>query len=88
MLEQKLKIKNKSGLHARPASMIVREATKFSSDISIIKDANVYNARSIMNVMSMGAKYEEEIILKVSGVDEKEAISTIARLIEDGFGEV
>ncbi|MCC5910233.1 MAG: HPr family phosphocarrier protein [Clostridiaceae bacterium] len=87
MLEKNIAIKNASGIHARPASMLVKEAAKFSADIIIVKNDSEYNAKSIMNVMSMGAKHGDEIKIKVSGSDEKEALEAITTLVEGGFGE-
>ncbi|NLM04807.1 MAG: HPr family phosphocarrier protein [Clostridiales bacterium] len=87
MLEKVIEIKNKSGIHARPASMLVREASKYKSDITIIKGNSELNAKSIMNVMGMGAKCGDEITIRVSGEDEKLAFKEIVDLIERGFDE-
>lgn len=87
MLEKTVTVKNKSGIHARPASMLVREASKFKSDIIIVKGTSELNAKSIMNVMGMGARCGDEITIKVSGEDEKLAFKEIIDLIERGFDE-
>jgi len=87
MLEKTVTVKNKSGIHARPASMLVREASKFKSDIIIVKGTSELNAKSIMNVMGMGARCGDEITIKVSGEDEKLAFKEIVDLIERGFDE-
>lgn len=87
MLEKKIAIKNATGIHARPASLLVKEATRFKSDCFIIKGDKEYNCRSIMSIMGMGAKQGDEVILKVSGEDEQEAFEAISDLIERGFDE-
>ncbi|MCC5910693.1 MAG: HPr family phosphocarrier protein [Clostridiaceae bacterium] len=83
MLQKKVVIKNESGLHARPASLLVREATKYKSEIFILKEGNEYNCKSIMNVMSMVAKKGQELTLKVEGSDEKEALEGLYNLLEN-----
>ncbi|AOY76327.1 HPr family phosphocarrier protein [Clostridium formicaceticum] len=87
MLEKLMTIKNKTGIHARPAGKLVKEASKFQSDIVIIKSDSEFNAKSIMNVMSMGARMGEKVTVRVSGEDEKEAFDAIVDLIERGFDE-
>ncbi|WP_026478025.1 HPr family phosphocarrier protein [Alkaliphilus transvaalensis] len=83
MLEKMVVIKNAIGLHARPASYLVKEATRFKSEIMIIKGGNEYNCKSIMNVLSMGAKKGDEILLKIEGSDEAEAMEALVDLIEN-----
>ncbi|ABR47464.1 Phosphotransferase system, phosphocarrier protein HPr [Alkaliphilus metalliredigens QYMF] len=87
MLEKKIIVNNETGIHARPASLLVKEATKFKSEFFIVKDGNEYNCKSIMSVMSMGAKKGEEITVKVFGEDEIEAFEAMTSLIERGFDE-
>ncbi len=74
MLRKKFTIKNKSGLHARPASELVKLASRFKSDIQLSKDGLVVNAKSIMGVLTRGS-------------DEAEAVEAIGQLIESDFGE-
>lgn len=87
MLERVVIIKNEIGLHARPASLLVKEASRFKSDTIMIKKGNEYNCKSIMNVLSMGAKKGDEIILRVDGLDEEEAIEVLQDLIENKLNE-
>ncbi|KAB3530494.1 HPr family phosphocarrier protein [Alkaliphilus pronyensis] len=82
MIEKKVIIQNEIGLHARPASLVVKAATGFKSDIYFIKDKNLFNCKSIMNVLSMGALKGQELILQADGPDEEKAIDAIVRLIE------
>jgi phosphocarrier protein HPr len=80
-------LKNKTGLHARPASQFVQEASKFKSVISVIKDAKKYNAKSIMSILSMGAGKGTRLIIEAEGEDENKAVQTLKDLINSGFGE-
>ncbi|SFI11366.1 phosphocarrier protein [Tindallia magadiensis] len=87
MLEKNILIKNETGIHARPAAILVKHAMRFESDINIYRSGNVYDAKSIMNVMSMGVRQGEEIHLVVKGPDEIQAFEKIVELIENNFKE-
>lgn len=82
MIERKVIIKNPTGLHARPASLLVKEANKFQSEIMINKNGKDVNAKSILSVLSLGVSNGDEIIIKANGEDEKEAMDAIINLIE------
>ena len=90
MYAKETKIINKSGLHARPASDFVKAAGQFDSKIEIKKvgSDNIANAKSIVFLLSMGLGQGTEVELMAEGLDEKEAVDTLAALIESGFGEV
>ncbi|ADQ03696.1 Phosphotransferase system, phosphocarrier protein HPr [Caldicellulosiruptor owensensis OL] len=83
MVEAKVVLKNPTGLHARPASIFVTEAGKFKSDIFIIKDGKQVNAKSILNILAMGAKKGDEIVLKAVGEDEDKALKYLVDLLEN-----
>ncbi|SES96919.1 phosphocarrier protein [Natronincola peptidivorans] len=85
MLEKKIIIQNETGIHARPASLVVKEAQKYQSEIILLKEGSKYNCKSIMNIMSMGAKKGEEIHLTVSGDDEEEAFSALVNMLENSL---
>ncbi len=87
MIESKVKITNKHGLHARPAAKLVKLAGKFKSDITILKDGLEVNGKSIMGVMMLAAEPGSEIILRVNGEDEQEALQALLKLIRNGFDE-
>lgn len=87
MYSKNVTIVNPTGLHARPASQFVQAAAKFESSIFIVKDDNEINAKSIMGVMAGGLSQGTVIEIKAEGADEKEAVDTLAALIESGFGE-
>ncbi|SNR96959.1 phosphocarrier protein [Anaerovirgula multivorans] len=83
MLEKKIIIQKETGLNARAASLLVKEATRFKSESFIMKDGNEYNCKSIMHIMSMLAGMGEEILLKVEGSDEEKAFRALVELIEN-----
>ncbi|MTI68486.1 MAG: HPr family phosphocarrier protein [Firmicutes bacterium] len=85
MKEINIKLTNDTGLHARPASIFVQKASKFESDITLIKDGNDYNGKSIMGILSMGGVKDDEITIKAEGKDEKEAIDALKALVENDF---
>jgi len=87
MAERSVKIINKNGLHARPAAEIVKTASKFTSDIIIVRDELEVNGKSIMGVMMLAAECGAEVTLRASGPDESDAVEAIAKLISSKFGE-
>ena len=87
MLTKTFTIKNKVGLHARPASVLVQTANKFKSDIKIEKDGREVSAKSILGVLSLGAEKGSTIVVTVDGVDEEEALKTIEYLVNNNFGD-
>jgi phosphocarrier protein HPr len=87
MAERCVKIVNKNGLHARPAAEIVKTASKFASDIIIVRDELEVNGKSIMGVMMLAAECGAEVTLRASGPDESDAVEAIAKLISSKFGE-
>lgn len=82
MTEKEIIIKNKTGLHARPAAVIVQNANKFHSDIFLEKDDDRVNAKSIMGVMMLAAGEGSAIKVIAEGDDEQEAVKRIAGLLE------
>lgn len=87
MLERKITVTNKTGLHARPAALLVQTASKFSSDITLVKEGSEVNAKSIMGIMALGAGQGTELTIKVSGADEEEALNALLELFNSNFGE-
>lgn len=87
MTEKIIVVKNRAGIHARPAAMIVQTAGKYRSSIFFKKDHEEINAKSIMGVITLGAGYNTEIILTAQGEDEEAAVEAIARLFETRFEE-
>jgi phosphocarrier protein len=79
-------VKNKAGLHAKPASLFVETANEFSSEIYISKGSMRVNAKSIMGVMILAVSKGDEILLEVNGDDEKAAMDRLTALIDNKFG--
>lgn len=82
MYEKKSKIMNSLGIHARPASMLVKLASKFESKIELEKDNIDVNAKSIMGVLMLASEKGQEITVRARGKDEKKAVESIIELIE------
>ena len=87
MVEKTVTIKNRLGMHARPAALFVKTAAQFNSDISVIKDGLEVNGKSIMGVMMLAAEQGCQLTIRAEGEDEKEAIAALEKLIEDKFYE-
>src|SRR5690554_7959448 len=87
MIEREITIKNKTGLHARPAAMFVEAADRFESEIELIFDGINVNAKSIIGVLSLGIGKGDKAILRISGSDEKEAMEKMVQVVKDRFGE-
>ena len=86
-LQASAKITNKRGLHARAAAKIVEAAARFQSEITIVKDGNRVNARSIMGLMMLAASLGSEIGVEAEGPDQEAAMTAMLALIEAKFGE-
>lgn len=85
MIEKKLTVTNKLGLHARPSAKVVQTASKYKSEIYLTKGTMTINAKSMLGVMALAAEYGSELILKVSGEDEKAAAKELIRLFKHKF---
>ena len=81
------RIPNKRGLHARASAKIVECAARFESEITIAKDGQHVNARSIMGLMMLAAGQGSQVELSAEGPDSGEALTAILALIEAKFGE-
>ena len=87
MLEETIILTNKIGLHARPAALLVKTASGFASDVSIVKGEKVYNAKSMLAIMGAAVKQGDEVVVRASGPDEAAALAAVTGLIRSGFGE-
>lgn len=83
-----VKVINRAGIHTRPAASLVKLASEFKSEIQILRDSFVINAKSIIGVMTLAAEQGSILKIKADGVDESEAVSAIVGLIQSGFGEI
>jgi len=87
LTEKKIQVINRLGLHARPAALLVQKASRFQSEIRLVKDEYELNAKSIMSVMMLAAEMGSFITIKAWGEDEVQAVEEIARLFQEKFGE-
>ena len=87
MLTREVTVRNRAGVHTRPASMIVREAARFSSEFFIKKDGYEINGKSIIGVMTLAAEQGATLELQFDGPDESDAADALEALFESGFGE-
>lgn len=80
MKELRLTVQGASGLHARPASMLVAAAQKFAADIVIEKNGKKVNAKSIMGILGLGSSKGDELVMTISGLDEDAAAQEMHHL--------
>ena len=81
-------VANRAGMHARPASRLVKLATHYKSEIWIKCNGDRVNGKSIMGVITLGSGFRSELTISASGADEQAAVdalvSLVARKFEDG----
>ena len=87
MIESTVSIRNRAGLHTRPAAMVVQVASQFASDVYLVRDGFNINAKSIIGVMTLAAEQGCELGVIVDGSDESEAHAALVELFHSGFGE-
>ena len=88
MTRRETRIVNRLGLHARAAAQLVRMANEYNSDISLIKSNQEANAKTIMEVLMLGAAQGEDLIVEARGDDEEDAVEAIVQLIDARFNEL
>ena len=82
MAEKNVQIKNPTGLHARPASLLVAEANKFKSKVELRYGDKLVNARSVLSVLGAGIKSGAEVTIVAEGKDAQAAVDGLVQLIE------
>lgn len=87
MLEQTVTIINKVGLHARPATVLIKLTSSFPCEVALVKGGKPFNAKSILAIMSAGIKQDDIISVRVNGEGEAQALEAVVSLIKSGFGE-
>ena len=87
MVEKLLTVKNRAGIHARPAAIVAQTANKFECEVMLARDDTTVNAKSIMGVITMAAGYNTVLTLRTEGTDEKEAADAIEALFNSKFEE-
>lgn len=88
MVEQEVVVKNRLGLHTRPAASLVKLAAKFKSEFFLERDGYRVNGKSIIGVMTLAAEEGSRILLICDGEDEKEALAAVADFFDRGFDEL
>jgi len=87
MKEQTFTITADTGVHARPATLLVNKAGQFESEVEISYNDKKVNLKSIMGVMSLGIPKGAEIKITTTGGDEEEALAGVAEVIKEHLGE-
>lgn len=88
MIEREVIIRNRSGLHTRPAATLVKTAAKFQAELFITKDGFEINGKSIIGVMTLAAEQGSSLMLRFEGLEEQEMAEAIVQLFNEGFGEL
>lgn len=88
MIEKEVTVKNRAGLHTRPAASLVKLSSKFKSEIYIDRDGFAVNGKSIIGVMTLAAEQGCKLTLRFDGPDEEEAAQKMEEFFNDGFGEL
>ena len=87
MITKKLTILNKLGIHARPAAQFVRVASRFSADVTVEKDDESVDGKSIMGLMMLAVGCGADITVTTDGSDEAAAMAALEELVSKKFGE-
>lgn len=87
MAVKEFTIKNRLGIHARPAAKFAKTANAFESTIRVLKDGLEINGKSIMGIMMLAAAEGNIIRVEAEGSDENEAIRALGKLIDSRFEE-
>lgn len=84
---QTFQICNDKGLHARAATLFVKQASQFESEIEVFRGDTKANGKSIMSLLILAAPKGAEIEIQASGHDSQAAVTALGKLVCDGFGE-
>lgn len=87
MTERVLVVKNKLGLHARPAALFVQEAARHKCSIMVVKDGLEVNGKSVMGLMLLAAESGSRLTIKVDGPDEVQALDGLQKIFDRRFDE-
>lgn len=87
MIERSVTITNKYGLHARPAMQLVEMASRFASDVRLVRGEKIADAKSIMDVLMLAAEHGTDLVIKAEGDDAEQAIETLSDLVASRFDE-
>ncbi|MGF7108676.1 HPr family phosphocarrier protein [Treponema pedis] len=87
MISKTVKVQNRAGIHARPASLIAQKSNAFASDIFLCRDTSKINAKSVIGIITMAATYGTELTLTCEGPDEQAACDAIENIFNNKFEE-
>lgn len=87
MVEREATVRNRAGIHARPAALVVQTAAKFASQIEFHNGSDTIDAKSIMGIITLGAGYNTVIKITAQGPDEQEAVEALVQLFDNRFEE-
>ncbi|OGS20863.1 MAG: phosphocarrier protein HPr [Elusimicrobia bacterium RIFOXYA2_FULL_39_19] len=87
MIEKMLIMKNRLGLHARPAAMLVQLTSKYKSEIKVFKGDQEVDGKSIMGLMTLAAEFGCEIRIVANGEDEQDLLNKVTELVDSKFSE-
>lgn len=87
MIEREVEIVNRLGLHARAAAKLVHAASGFASQVTVVKDGEEVDAKSILGLLLLAAAQGSRIRVRADGADEEQAMEAVAGLIENRFLE-
>lgn len=85
--EKAVLIQNERGLHARAAAQFVQLAAKFACEVSLSKEGNTVNGKSVMGVLMLVAPKGTTVTIKATGERAAEAVAALAKMVDDKFGE-
>ncbi|HEY5669460.1 MAG TPA: HPr family phosphocarrier protein [Anaerolineales bacterium] len=88
MSEIELIVRNKVGLHARPAVLFVQTAQGFQSDIRVLKDGKEGNAKSFKAILALAVNQNDKVVVRAEGPDAEQALIALTKLVENNFGEL
>lgn len=87
MPEQTVALPNPSGLHARPAKVFAKAAAASAAEVTVSKDGNTINAKSVLSVLTLDCHHGDEITISVEGDDAQSTLDDLVSLVESGLGE-
>ena len=87
IVKRKFKIKNSQGLHARPASMFVKIANKYESEVTVRKGSESVNGKSIMGLMTLAANYGSTIEIELTGPDAEKAVEELEQFLSSDIDD-
>ena len=87
MTSQAVTVVNQLGMHARAAAKFVHLATRYEARVKVARDYREMDGKSIMGILLLAAACGSTITISAEGADERDAVATLAALVESGFGE-